>query len=631
MSDQPPEATTQSAETQLISMEQMEQMFQLFQKLHKNTNLPETGIPQTVRVAEKLNFTNYTKWCKLMHIAIGGRGRLNHITANPVPPNDPEYQQWAQKDSTVLSWIIENIDGDLVNQFLDYKTARELWKGIENLLSSGRDELQIYDLSTKAATMRQGKDTIEVYFSKINTLWKEIDRRMPNPMKCAEDITLFNSFIQRQRLYQFLAGVSDTLDKEKRDILYQDPLPTLDAAYASIRREIARRGIMASDSSLGRDSSEIGSGLLVKRRPESSSFRREDKTQLKCSHCGGTKHTKEGCFKIIGYPEWWGDLKQRKIASKDGKANLAVGDPDGNNNIPLTTALHSDQAAGTVRESEVTGNQNSLGLLCNQISNPWIFDCGATDTMTYDSSDIVSSKNTHRTQIQTANGEYIPITQAGTVDVTSNIHLQNCLLIPNLTHKLLSVSQLTRELNCTILMTSSGCVVQDAQMGRIIGHGTERGGLYYVNEVTQNGNALLVHGSPEHQLWMWHRRLGHPSIGYLKRLFPSLKNIDVDLNCEACVLAKSHKHSYYPSVTHSTQPFALIHSDVWGPAPDFTFHNFSYFVLFVDDCTRMSWVFFLKHKSEMFDVFVKFYHMICTHFRAQPKILRSDNGGNTLI
>ena len=96
--------------------------------------------------------------------------------------------------------------------------------------------------------MKQGIDTIEVYFSKLNTLWKEIDRRMPNPMKCAEDITLFNSFIQQQRLYQFLAGVNDSLDKEKRDILNLDPLPTIDAAYATIRREIARRGIMTGNS-----------------------------------------------------------------------------------------------------------------------------------------------------------------------------------------------------------------------------------------------------------------------------------------------------------------------------------------------------------------------------------------------
>ena len=50
-------------------------------------------------------------------------------------------------------------------------------------------------------------------------------------------------------------------------------------------------------------------------------------------------------------------------------------------------------------------------------------------------------------------------------------------------------------------------------------------------------------------------------------------------------------------------------------------------MLFIDDYSRMCWVYFLKHKSEVFDVFVKFYNMILTQFHAKPKILRSDNGG----
>ena len=41
----------------------------------------------------------------------------------------------------------------------------------------------------------------------------------------------------------------------------------------------------------------------------------------------------------------------------------------------------------------------------------------------------------------------------------------------------------------------------------------------------------------------------------------------------------------------------------------------------------MCWVYFLKHKSEVFDVFVKFYNKILTQFHAKPKILCSDNGG----
>ena len=89
-----------------------------------------------------------------MHVAIGGRGQLSHITAGPPQPSDPNYSQWEQQDAMVIAWIIENIDGDIVTQFLDYTTAHSLWQGIESLLGCGRDELQIFDLSSKAATLR---------------------------------------------------------------------------------------------------------------------------------------------------------------------------------------------------------------------------------------------------------------------------------------------------------------------------------------------------------------------------------------------------------------------------------------------------------------------------------------------
>ena len=149
-----------------------------------------------------------------------------------------------------------------------------------------------------------------------------------------------------------------------------------------------------------------------------------------------------------------------------------------------------------------------------------------------------------------------------------------------------------------------------------------------MDEAIQTGHTSLARGFPDHQLWTWHRRLGHPSLGYLKHLFPSLAKNTVVLDCEACVLTKSHKHSYSPSFHHSSEPFVLIHSDVWGPTPESRKHSYSYFVSFIDDCTRMRWVYFLKNKSEVFDVFVKFYNLIVTQFHAKPKILRSDNGGN---
>ena len=37
---------------------------------------------------------------------------------------------------------------------------------------------------------------------------------------------------------------------------------------------------------------------------------------MKCSHCGGSRHTNDGCFKLIGYPEWWDNLQRKKAATK---------------------------------------------------------------------------------------------------------------------------------------------------------------------------------------------------------------------------------------------------------------------------------------------------------------------------
>lgn len=195
----------------------MEHVLRLFQQMNKpNKHEPE---PEPEHSIPDLKVSEKSKWCKLMHIALDCRGRLKHIIVAPPEPADPNYKQWRQRDPIVLSWIITNIESDLVNQFLDYNTAWDLWKGIETLLGSGRDELQIFDLSTRATTIKQNSDTIEVYFSKLNTIWKEIDRRQPNPMKNDEDITTFNRFIQTQRLYQFLAGLDESLDKERRDLI----------------------------------------------------------------------------------------------------------------------------------------------------------------------------------------------------------------------------------------------------------------------------------------------------------------------------------------------------------------------------------------------------------------------------
>ncbi|CAH9079865.1 unnamed protein product, partial [Cuscuta europaea] len=107
---------------------------------------------------------------------------------------------------------------------------------------------------------------------------------------------------------------------------------------------------------------------------------------------------------------------------------------------------------------------------------------------------------------------------------------------------------------------------EDTRTGKIVGRGTEHRGLYYVDGMAQQGAAMLTQGLTEEQTWLWHRRLGHPSIGYLRLIYPNLVTSH-PLNCETCFLAKSHRHSFKLNNTRVKSVLSLLHSDIRGPAP----------------------------------------------------------------
>ena len=70
------------------------------------------------------------------------------------------------------------------------------------------------------------------------------------------------------------------------------------------------------------------------------------------------------------------------------------------------------------------------------------------------------------------------------------------------------------------------------------------------------------------EIWLWHRRLGHASFGYLKKLFPSLfTNLDMSiLKCNVCELEKC-LHALFPSILDKRHvPFMIVHSNTWGPS-----------------------------------------------------------------
>nr|GEZ57651.1 putative reverse transcriptase, RNA-dependent DNA polymerase [Tanacetum cinerariifolium] len=211
--------------------------------------------------------------------------------------------------------------------------------------------------------------------------------------------------------------------------------------------------------------------------------------------CRGTQKNNASVLSV--YLDWWTDGNKKGTKSaKTEKEKVPTTNTSSINKENTSDGQQSDGGfrgiATTVNKGiggnfsvaecppSVNGSAHMAQSSFKKPSGPWIFDCGATDTMTHEVSDFTEISKPRKTHIQAANRERMDVKTEGMIEISPSIKLPNCLY--------------------------------DIRTRRIIGRGTEREGLYYVNEVTTSGTMMIAHGTSEREAWLWHRRLGHPSL-----------------------------------------------------------------------------------------------------------------------
>jgi histone deacetylase 1/2 len=127
----------------------------------------------------------------------------------------------------------------------------------------------------------------------------------------------------------------------------------------------------------------------------------------------------------------------------------------------------------------------------------------------------------------------------------------------------------------------------------------------------------------------WHRRLGHASSFVVQQIVRKNQlSYSPEINpyvCDSCQLAKSHQLPYPVSTSVSTVPFELVFSDVWGPAPA-SVSKHSYYVSFIDDFSKFSWIYLLKKRSDVYQVFLNYQAYVERKFGRKIVTMQTDWG-----
>ncbi|KAI0523201.1 hypothetical protein KFK09_005595 [Dendrobium nobile] len=544
-----------------------------------------------------LTTDNYSIWRVQLLQQFTANGYAGHLTGAVPAPSDTAsaaYAHWLLVDSNLLSALFSTVSQSILPYIITASSAHEAWTVLERRLQPiSRSRViqlknELYRVQMKDQPMQQYLTHIKTIVDGISVSGSKID---------PEDIMLhilnglpptFNSFkstirnsllpIDLDTFYALLCNEEIHLQQESlQDQTSQSHPTALYAASLSNQRNhnYNKRYPKSKNQQIPPPSPST--------QPNSSTVRPT------CQICGKTGHVALNCWHRCNF-------KYAPTDTRQPRALLAT---------PTTTA-----------------------------SQDWVLDTGASAHLTPDANQLYypTSYNGSDT-VSTANGSSVPIHHTGQgllplPDSSRKLLLHKLLHVPLITHNLLSVSKLTSENNISITFDANGFTMKDLRDQQPLLRGQLRNGLYSIRLSSDDRHTAL--SSTVSPTINWHSRLGHPNkstLSVLAKHFSDITPVSDSFLCDSCNQAKSHKLVFNKSISSSIAPFDLIHTDVWGPVMHPSLDGFRYYVIFVDDYTRFSWIYFLYTKQETLSKFKILCNLIRTQFRTTPRTLRSDGGG----
>lgn len=326
----------------------------------------------------------------------------------------------------------------------------------------------------------------------------------------------------------------------------------------------------------------------------------------------------------------------------------------------LVKPSHSGKDRRTSSSTTKKSGKSLLTALSMTVrSDAWIVDSGSSLNLCHNKQIMSDFKCLPPLEVKCANGDVVKTEGCGNVKVNLQKFglktISNVYYIPKLSANLLSVSELNRK-GYSVTFSSKRCKILDGR--ELIATATYNNGVYVLDiinnrlgcdvgsETAMNSVSTVLEGCesqptrtahvPEDiqaSQEVWHKRLGHLNLRSMNLMKNGLvTGMDFDNTtfspCVACITGKQTKLPFpKKSQSRSNELLGLIYTDICGPVETPSLNGSLYFILFIDDYSRKTFIYFLRRKSEAFEKFKLFKALVENETNKKIKIIRSDNGG----
>ncbi|RVW25594.1 Retrovirus-related Pol polyprotein from transposon TNT 1-94 [Vitis vinifera] len=485
--------------------------------------------------------------------------------------------------------LVGRYEDHLVTQEADIPEAKGLYTN---------DIQRLYKVASAIVHLSQQDLDLSTYIGQIASLKEQFLTVMP----LTPDVGAQQTQLEQVLHVLTLIGLRPDLEPIRDQILGSSSVPSLDDVFARLL-------CISSTQTLPSDSASDSSMLVSQTTSRGGRSGTRGRGQRPhCTYCNKLGHTRDRCYQLHGRPPRTAHMAQ--------SSDSPLPQP------PSSSASQTSQAS--IASVAQPGNASAC-LTHTSSLGPWILDSGASDHLS-GNKDLFSSITTTSDlpTVTLANGSQTVAKGIGLALPLPSLPLTSVLYTPECPFNLISISKITRTLNCSITFSDKFVTLQDRSTGKTIGIGRESQGLYHLT--SDSSPAVCI--STDAPLLI-HNRLGHPSLSKFQKMVPRFSTLS-SLPCESCQLGKHTRVSFPKRLNNRAKsPFELVHTDVWGPCRTASTLGFQYFVTFIDDYSRCTCDNAREYFSAQFTSFMSHHGILhqssCAHTPQQNGVAERKN------